>query len=150
MNIVTEHVYPPIPDRSCDWSAIDSDTYDGAPDSHCPIGRGPTKEAAVADLLEQIEERSTVLPWRLDGASNAHVLGGDYHVIESGEAHYHPEEGMTGFRLCGFMSMADARLIAAAPDLAEALRAVAEFWAGGDAPEELTQQINAALDKAGV
>jgi hypothetical protein len=33
MNIVTNHIFPPIPDRSCDWSAIDADTYDGAEDS---------------------------------------------------------------------------------------------------------------------
>lgn len=26
--------------------------YDGAPDSHCPIGFGKTKEAAAAELLE--------------------------------------------------------------------------------------------------
>jgi hypothetical protein len=45
---------------------------------------------------------------------------------------------------------ANARLIAAAPDLAQALREVADFWAGVDAPEELTQKINAALDKAGI
>ena len=44
----------------------------------------------------------------------------------------------------------DALLIAAAPELADALRAVAEFWAGGDAPQELTNQINAALAKAGL
>jgi hypothetical protein len=43
---------------------------------------------------------------------------------------------------------ANARLIAAAPDLLEALREVAEFWAGGDAPQELTDKINAALAKA--
>jgi hypothetical protein len=43
---------------------------------------------------------------------------------------------------------ATAHLLAAAPDLLEALRAVADFWAGGDAPDELTRQINAALSKA--
>lgn len=58
MNIETRYDYPPIPDRRFDWSAIDSDTYDGAPDSSCPIGRGPTEQAAIADLLMQIEERS--------------------------------------------------------------------------------------------
>ncbi len=55
MRITTEHVFPPIPDRSCDWSAIDEDTYDGADDSRCPIGRGATEAEAVADLLEQME-----------------------------------------------------------------------------------------------
>jgi hypothetical protein len=52
MKIRTEFVYPPIPDRRWDWSAIDDDTYDGP---GCPIGYGPTEEAAVADLMEQIE-----------------------------------------------------------------------------------------------
>lgn len=55
MNIVTTYVYPPIPDRRYDWCAVDDDTYDG-PGSL--IGRGATKEEAIADLLEQMEERS--------------------------------------------------------------------------------------------
>lgn len=44
--IVTSYDYPPIPDRSCDWSAI-RDGYD--PGDH--IGRGPTEQAAIDDLL---------------------------------------------------------------------------------------------------
>jgi hypothetical protein len=51
--IHTEHVYPPIPERSCDWSAV-FDGYDGAPDSHDPIGRGRTEQDAIADLVEQL------------------------------------------------------------------------------------------------
>lgn len=43
---------------------------------------------------------------------------------------------------------ANARLIAAAPDLLAALEAVAEFWAGGDVPPELDAQMRAALAKA--
>lgn len=54
MNIVTSFVHPPIPVRSMDWQAYDSDTYDGAEDSRCPIGRGATEEAAIADLMEQV------------------------------------------------------------------------------------------------
>ena len=53
-NIKTEYVYPPIPNRNFDWSAIDDDTYDG-PGS--PIGTGPTEQAAIDDLLEQLEEQ---------------------------------------------------------------------------------------------
>ena len=53
MNIKISFDYPPIPIRSFDWSAIDDDTYDGP---GCPIGRGETEAAAVADLLEQLEE----------------------------------------------------------------------------------------------
>ncbi len=60
MKISTSFDYPPIPDRQFDWSAIDSDTYDGAPDTSppSPIGYGPTEAAAIADLLEQIADRS--------------------------------------------------------------------------------------------
>jgi hypothetical protein len=62
MNIVTSFDYPPIPIRSMDWSAIDSDTYDCDCDqdgffSRSPVGYGATEEKAVADLLEQIAER---------------------------------------------------------------------------------------------
>lgn len=59
MKITTSYDYPPIPDRSMDWSAIDSDTYDGAPDAgpitHM-IGHGPTEEAAIQDLKNVIAE----------------------------------------------------------------------------------------------
>jgi hypothetical protein len=59
MKIVTHYDYPPIPDRSMDWSAIDDDTYDGAEDAgplaHM-IGRGPTEEAAIQDLKNLLAE----------------------------------------------------------------------------------------------
>jgi hypothetical protein len=54
MKIRTEYVFPPIPDRRFDWSAVDDDTCDGP---GYPIGTGPTEAAAIADLLEQIEAR---------------------------------------------------------------------------------------------
>lgn len=58
--ITTEHVYPPIPDRSMDWSAV-TENYDGGmvdydTPSRDPIGRGPTEQAAIDDLIEQITE----------------------------------------------------------------------------------------------
>jgi hypothetical protein len=56
MNIRTEYVFPPIPDRRFDWSAVDDDTYDGAEDSHCPIGHGATEQEAIDDLLQQIDD----------------------------------------------------------------------------------------------
>jgi len=55
MKIKTEHVFPPIPMRQFDWLAVDDDTYDG---HGCPIGYGPTEQAAIDDLLEQIADRS--------------------------------------------------------------------------------------------
>lgn len=39
------------------WTAIDEDTYDGADDSHCPVGYGATEWDAVNDLVEQFIER---------------------------------------------------------------------------------------------
>jgi hypothetical protein len=53
MKILTTYDPPPIPDRRFDWLAYDDDSFDG-PES--PWARGPTREAAIADLLEKIEE----------------------------------------------------------------------------------------------
>lgn len=58
MKIITDYWMKPIPIRNFDWSAVDDDTYDGAPDAHSPIGHGATEADAIADLLERIEERS--------------------------------------------------------------------------------------------
>ncbi len=63
MKIITSHDFPPIPDRSCDWSAS-TDNYDCDADqdgffSTHPVGYGRTKAEAIADLLEQIEERAS-------------------------------------------------------------------------------------------
>lgn len=52
MKIRTEYVYPPIPIRDHDWSAVDDDTYEPG----CPIGWGRTEEEAIADLMAQIED----------------------------------------------------------------------------------------------
>jgi hypothetical protein len=51
VKIIFEYVYPPIPIRCCDWSAV-LDGYEGGD----PIGYGATKEAAQADLLMQLED----------------------------------------------------------------------------------------------
>jgi hypothetical protein len=64
--IHTEHVYPPIPERSWDWSAV-FDGYDGAPDSRDMIGRGRTEQAAIADLVEQANEACDEEPIRVRG-----------------------------------------------------------------------------------
>lgn len=53
VNIRVINVSPPVPTGEFDWCAINDDTYDGA-DSD-PIGYGPTKDAAIADLMQQIE-----------------------------------------------------------------------------------------------
>jgi hypothetical protein len=60
MMIRTEFVYPPIPVRHFDWSAVDDDTYDGSEDSSTrgQIGYGATEAEAVADLMEILGETS--------------------------------------------------------------------------------------------
>lgn len=52
VRIRTEFVYPPIPDRTSDWSAVE-DGYEPP----MPMGWGQTEEAAIADLVEQLEEK---------------------------------------------------------------------------------------------
>jgi hypothetical protein len=49
MKIITEFVYPPIPVRCFDWSAV-TDSYEPG---H-PIGNGTTEQEAIEDLKEQI------------------------------------------------------------------------------------------------
>jgi hypothetical protein len=48
--VETTYIYPPIPVRRYDWSAV-TDNYE--PGS--PIGYGPTEADAIADLVELIE-----------------------------------------------------------------------------------------------
>lgn len=55
MNILTEYLYPPIPIRQFDWSAIDDDTYSGDPAD--PIGYGATEQAAIDNLLQQLNDQ---------------------------------------------------------------------------------------------
>ena len=47
-----EYVYPPIPQRDMDWSAVTDDYEPG-----CPMGTGATKWDAVRDLIDQLEDR---------------------------------------------------------------------------------------------
>lgn len=53
MKITTSFDYPPIPIRNYDWSAIDSNAYDG---EGSLIGHGATEQDAIADLLGQMKE----------------------------------------------------------------------------------------------
>jgi hypothetical protein len=50
LRISTEFVFPPIPDRRFDWSAVDADTYDEG----SPIGWGRTEAEAIRDLISQL------------------------------------------------------------------------------------------------
>ena len=59
MNIKTSY-------DSGEWYAIDDDTYDGAIDSstrHC-VGCGVTREAAIADLEEQMRMVEEIREWK--------------------------------------------------------------------------------------
>jgi hypothetical protein len=48
--ILTKFVYPPIPDRSCDWTAW----YEGEEElSH--TGYGPTESTAIINLQESYD-----------------------------------------------------------------------------------------------
>jgi hypothetical protein len=53
MNIKTQNIFPPIPDRRFDWCAVDDDTYDG---EGSPIGYGATEAEAIRDLKMQLAE----------------------------------------------------------------------------------------------
>ena len=55
MKIVTEYRRPPFKTNTFDWSAWDDDTYEPG----CPIGFGATKEQAIEELREKIEERDS-------------------------------------------------------------------------------------------
>ena len=65
IDLSTNFVYPPIPIRSHDWSAIDANTYDASYEGEdesgsvwrcSPSGTGATEAEAIADLIEQLEE----------------------------------------------------------------------------------------------
>lgn len=45
--VITEHIYPSIPIRQFDWSAV-TDNYEPG----MPIGYGTTEQSAIDDLLE--------------------------------------------------------------------------------------------------
>lgn len=51
--VVTRYDPKPVPVRNCDWEA----TFEGY-DCGDPIGFGATEANAIADLMEQIEERA--------------------------------------------------------------------------------------------
>lgn len=96
-----------------------------------------------SEMDEQLADEAygePVSAWRVCAVSEITVIEGRREIAV-----------MSGDYDTDYERMADnARLIAAAPQLAAVLREVADFWAGGDAPQELTDRIHAALAQAGV
>jgi hypothetical protein len=66
----------------------------------------------------------TPAPWRLDDPIHGTVRA-DYHCIDAGRGYL--VAGGNGFGIAGFMTIHDARLIRAAPDMFEALQDALEF-----------------------
>jgi hypothetical protein len=48
--ILTDFVYPPIPIRTMDWAAW----IDGSEDLGMTVGRGASRDIAIADLIDQL------------------------------------------------------------------------------------------------
>lgn len=66
-------------------------------------------------------------PWRIDDGS-IYKEHDDYHGIDAAQGYFsfnHGDED-TGFSLSGYLSIHNARLIAASPELYEALREIAD------------------------
>jgi hypothetical protein len=66
-------------------------------------------------------------PWRLDDGSSpgtADLVASNYHFVDAGCGFHVEGHRDRGFSIAGVLSTADARLIAAAPELLAALQAV--------------------------
>lgn len=76
-------------------------------------------------MSNELKTPWTPSPWRLDDASAdlAGLIKEDYHTIDAGKGFY-DTSNTSGFGLTGLLSPADARLIAAAPELVELLAGV--------------------------
>lgn len=69
--------------------------------------------------------KGTKKPWRIadDDPTFSALASDTYHQIKAGRG-YHDDEDNAGFGIQGFMSIHDAKLIAAAPELLEALQLI--------------------------
>jgi hypothetical protein len=88
-------------------------------------------------VMDAIDEKTSEAPWTLDKSlfQNDDLYTGGYHGIDTGSGH-----------LTGFISDEHARLIAAAPELLEALRDMVSDHA--DLSEATLQFARAAIAKA--
>lgn len=61
IQIKVSELFPPIPIRRFDYSAVDASTYDLGE----PIGYGATPQEAVAELFERLGERDDEEPFQI-------------------------------------------------------------------------------------
>ena len=90
-------------------------------------------------------------PWILDDGAHDDLVDAEYHFIDAGSGCIATDE--PGFGIAGCMSIHDARLMAAAPDLLEALQDLigwvpsSSHW-HTDAPMKTLERARAAIAKA--
>ena len=74
-----------------------------------------------------MESKHTKGPWRVNDDRNEGLVDDEYHFIAAGDGLCSPPK-YNGFEISGCMTIHDARLIAAAPELLEALQHIVEYW----------------------
>lgn len=89
-----------------------------------------------------MEFKGTPGPWEItdDVETNRYTASDTYHHIGAGKW-FHDDFSNAGFGISGYMSIHDAKLIAAAPDLLKALIELRKLVAHHD-------QADAAINKA--
>jgi hypothetical protein len=80
-------------------------------------------------------------PWFLDDPIHADLISDDYHFIGSGRGFFDTH----GFGLAGIMSLSDARLIAAAPDLLGVLKRFPGFTDDATIGDAWVELMRAAI-----
>jgi hypothetical protein len=74
-------------------------------------------------------------PWHTNGET---IFDSDSNIITYVRTGHPPKE----------IDEANAYLMAAAPELLAALQSVADYWAGGDVPEDIDAAMRSAIAKA--
>jgi hypothetical protein len=74
-----------------------------------------------------MKTKFTAGPWLVSDAEHEGIADDDYHFIRAGDGIYGSTE-YTGFEISGLMNVHEARLIAAAPDLLEAVETLLDCF----------------------